>query len=98
MNAQPSDRALAEEAWQRSRETGSSFAFEFKLWKPDGEVFWLHISTQPMLGAKQETIGFIGTAHDVTEAVNRRVLSNQLIGLLDSRLCVKLTELSSTIP
>ena len=37
-----------------------------------------------MLGAKQETIGFIGTAHDVTEAVNRRVLSNQLIGLLDS--------------
>ncbi len=37
-----------------------------------------------MLGSKKETTGFIGTAHDVTEAVNRRVLSNQLIGLLDS--------------
>ena len=84
VNAQPSDRALAEEAWQRSRETGSAFGFEFKLWKPDGEVFWLNISTQPILGTQKEITGFVGTAHDVTEAVNRRVLSNQLIGLLDS--------------
>ena len=84
VNAQPSDRALAEEAWQRSRETGSAFGIEFKLWKPDGEVFWLNISTQPTLGSRNEITGFVGTAHDVTEAVNRRVLSNQLIGLLDS--------------
>ena len=84
MNAQPTDRAFAEEAWQRSRETGAAFGIEFKLWRPDGEVFWLNISTQPILGAKKEITGFVGTAHDVTEAVNRRVLSNQLIGLLDS--------------
>ena len=84
MNAQPSDRALAEEAWQRSRESGSAFGIEFKLWRPDGEVFWLNISTQPILGPKKEITGFVGTAHDVTEAVSRRVLSNQLIGLLDS--------------
>ena len=84
MNAQPSDRALAEEAWQRSRETSTPFSFDFTLWKVDGDVFWINMSTQPMLGSNQEVIGFIGTALDVTEAMNRRVLSNQLIGLLDS--------------
>lgn len=84
MNAQPSDRALAEEAWQRSRETSAPFSFDFTLWKVDGDVFWINMSTQPMLGPNNEVIGFIGTAHDVTEAMNRRVLNNQLIGLLDS--------------
>lgn len=38
------------------------------------------ISTQPLA----DNTGFVGTAHDVTDSVNRRVLSNQLIGLLDS--------------
>jgi diguanylate cyclase (GGDEF)-like protein/PAS domain S-box-containing protein len=79
-NAQPSDRAYAEEAWQRSRESGQPFSVEFRLWKPTGEAFWVGVSTQPL----PDNTGFIGTAHDVTDSVNRRVLSNQLIGLLDS--------------
>ena len=79
-NAQPSDRAYAEEAWQRSRESGQPFSVEFRLWKPTGEAFWVGVSTQQLA----DNTGFIGTAHDVTDSVNRRVLSNQLIGLLDS--------------
>ena len=50
------------------------------MWKPTGEAFWVGVSTQPLA----DNTGFIGTAHDVTDSVNRRVLSNQLIGLLDS--------------
>ena len=83
VNAQPAERSLAEAAWQRARENATPFTFEFRLWKPDGEVMWVHVSTQPQLGASSTIVGYVGTAHDVTEAVVKRVLSEQLVGLLD---------------
>jgi diguanylate cyclase (GGDEF)-like protein/PAS domain S-box-containing protein len=83
VNAQPAERSLAEAAWQRARENATPFTFEFRLWKPDGEVMWVHVSTQPQLGANSTITGYVGTAHDVTEAVVKRVLSEQLVGLLD---------------
>jgi len=83
VNAQPAERQLAEAAWQRSRETATPFTFEFRLWKPDGEVMWVHVSTQPQLGTNATITGYVGTAHDVTDAVVKRVLSEQLVGLLD---------------
>ena len=83
VNAQPAERSLAEAAWQRARETATPFTFEFRLWKPDGEVMWIHVSTQPQLGASSTITGYVGTAHDVTDAVVKRVLSEQLVGLLD---------------
>ena len=83
VNAQPAERSLAEAAWQRARENATPFTFEFRLWKPDGEVMWVHVSTQPQLGTNSTITGYVGTAHDVTEAVVKRVLSEQLVGLLD---------------
>ena len=83
VNAQPAERSLAEVAWQRARETATPFTFEFRLWKPDGEVMWVHVSTQPQLGTNSAITGYVGTAHDVTDAVVKRVLSEQLVGLLD---------------
>ena len=83
VNAQPAERSLAEAAWQRARETATPFTFEFRLWKPDGEVMWVHVSTQPQLGTNSMITGYVGTAHDVTDAVVKRVLSEQLVGLLD---------------
>jgi diguanylate cyclase (GGDEF)-like protein/PAS domain S-box-containing protein len=83
VNAQPAERQLAEAAWQRARETATPFTFEFRLWKPDGEVMWVHVSTQPQLGTNSTITGYVGTAHDVTDAVVKRVLSEQLVGLLD---------------
>ena len=83
VNAQPAERSLAEAAWQRARETATPFTFEFRLWKPDGEVMWIHVSTQPQLGTNSAITGYVGTAHDVTDAVVKRVLSEQLVGLLD---------------
>ena len=83
VNAQSAERSLAEAAWQRARENATPFTFEFRLWKPDGEVMWVHVSTQPQLGASSTIVGYVGTAHDVTEAVVKRVLSEQLVGLLD---------------
>jgi diguanylate cyclase (GGDEF)-like protein/PAS domain S-box-containing protein len=83
VNAQPAERSLAEAAWQRARENSTPFTFEFRLWKPDGEVMWVHVSTQPQLGTNSTITGYVGTAHDVTDAVVKRVLSEQLVGLLD---------------
>jgi len=69
VNAQPAERSLAEAAWQRARENSTPFTFEFRLWKPDGEVMWVHVSTQPQLGTNSTITGYVGTAHDVTDAV-----------------------------
>jgi diguanylate cyclase (GGDEF)-like protein/PAS domain S-box-containing protein len=44
---------------------------------------WVHVSTQPQLGTNSTITGYVGTAHDVTDAVVKRVLSEQLVGLLD---------------
>ena len=83
VNAKPSDRAIAEESWQRSRETNTTFSHEFQLTGNDGSTIWLHVATQPII-ERGEVIGFMGTASDVTESVSKRVLSERLVGILDS--------------
>ena len=83
VNAKPSDRAIAEESWQRSRETHTSFSHEFQLSANDGTTIWVHVATQPIV-ERGEIIGFMGTATDVTESVAKRVLSERLVGILDS--------------
>lgn len=84
VNAQPQERTAAERAWQLAKETHSPFNFEFRLWQPNGEAMWILISTQAQKNNAGVVIGYIGTAHDVSQAVNRRMLSEQLIGLLDA--------------
>ncbi len=83
VNALPAERSAAESAWKRAREAGVPFSFEFRLWKPDGEMMWVQLSTQPIIGPRSQIIAFVGTAHDATDAVVRRLLSEQLVGLLD---------------
>lgn len=82
-NAAPAERSAAEVAWQRARETAAPFSFEFRLWKPDGEISWIHISTQPIIGVSSQITAYVGTAHDATDSVVRRMLNEQLVGLLD---------------
>lgn len=83
MNAAPAERSAAEAAWQRARETGTPFSFEFRLWNLDGEMIWVHVSTQPIIGVSSQITAYVGTAHDATDSVVRRVLTEQLVGLLD---------------
>ncbi len=83
VNAAPAERAAAETAWQRAREMAAPFSFEFRLWNPAGEIVWIHISTQPIIGVSSQITAYVGTAHDATDSVVRRMLSEQLVGLLD---------------
>lgn len=83
VNAAPAERVAAEAAWQRARQTAAPFSFEFRLWKPDGEIMWVNVSAQPNVDTHSQIISYIGTAHDATDSVTRRILSEQLVGLLD---------------
>jgi len=83
-NAQPAERAAAEMAWERSRREQTPFSHEFRVWRPDGETVWVHVATQPVTDSTGSITGFVGTAVDVTESVERRALSEQLVGILDS--------------
>ena len=83
VNAKPADRAVAEESWQRSRETNTTFSHEFQLTSNDGATIWVHVATQPIV-ERGDVIGFMGTAVDVTDAVERRLLSERLVGILDT--------------
>ncbi|MEO8364402.1 MAG: EAL domain-containing protein [Ilumatobacteraceae bacterium] len=82
-NALPDERLAAETAWNRARESATPFSFEFRLWKLDGEMIWVQLATQPIIGVSSQITGYIGTAHDATDTVVRRLLSEQLVGLLD---------------
>ncbi len=84
VNAQPGERTAAERAWQLAKQTGSQFNFAFRLWQPGGQAVWILVSLQPKRDSSGRIVGYIGTAHDVTQAVTRRMLSEQLIGLLDA--------------
>ena len=84
VNAQPAERTAAERAWQLTKQTGAGFNFEFRLWQPNGDITWVLVSLQAQKNSSGVVASYIGTAHDVTQSVTRRVLSEQLIGLLDA--------------
>ncbi|NBP50194.1 MAG: phosphodiesterase [Actinobacteria bacterium] len=78
VNAQPSERAAAEAAWERSR-GGGPFSVEFRVLRRSGEEAWVQVATQPLADG-----GHVATAIDVTEAVARRTLNERLVGVLDA--------------
>ncbi len=46
-------------------------------------MIWVQLSTQPIIGPHSQITAYVGTAHDATDSVVRRLLSEQLVGLLD---------------
>jgi len=78
-NAQPTERAAAEVAWERGRRDGV-FSVQFRVLRRSGEEAWVHLATQPLA----DGTGHVATALDVTDAVARRTLSERLVGVLDA--------------
>ena len=64
------------------RNSGGTFAVEFRVGRATGESTWIQISTQPIVIDNILT-GYVGTAIDCTSLVTQRQLSDQLVGLLD---------------
>ena len=83
VNAAPAERAAAELAWEQTRQLGVAFTHEFRLLGADGDTRWISLHMEPVRDASSRLTGWVGTAADHTDAVTRRTLSEQLVGLLD---------------
>ena len=83
VNAAPAERAVAERAWEETRQIAGAFTHEFRLLSSDGDVRWISLHLEPVRDASGRVTGYVGTAADHTDMVTRRTLSEQLVGLLD---------------
>ncbi|MFZ1488909.1 MAG: EAL domain-containing protein [Ilumatobacteraceae bacterium] len=83
-NAHPGDRAAAELAWQRSADRGEPFTTDFRVWRPDGRLVWVRITTTVQHNPDGTPRGYLGIATDHTEYVRQRQLTDRLVHLLDA--------------
>ncbi len=81
-HAVPQVRTECERQWLAHRGDSAPFACEFPVPSPDGSTTWIRVNAAPQLDGGR-IIGWVGTAVDVTPAVEQSSLSDQLVGLLD---------------
>ena len=60
----PAILALRTEAWK----TGSSYGWEARFRRSDGEWLWIHANCAPRFDANGEVQGYVGMAVDITES------------------------------
>ena len=82
-NAHPGDRAAAELAWRRLRESGEPISTSFRVWTADGRLLWLRLDTSPKRDLFAQHVGYTGCVTDITREVHERQLSERLTGLLE---------------
>ena len=83
-NAHPGDRAAAELAWRRLRESGEPIVAKFRVWTSDGRLLWLRMDTKPKRDLFGQHVGYTGCITDITEEIHQRQLSERLTGLLEA--------------
>lgn len=81
-HASPAQRTECERLWLEHLRDGTPFSVDVPLVGPSGDTAWVRIATTPTLEGGRVT-GHVGTAVDVTPAVQQSSLSEQLVGLLD---------------
>ena len=81
-NALPHERTECEREWVRHLEDGGDFRVEFRVAGATGDATWIRVETRPIV-IDGEVTGHVGTAVNCTGDMDRRVLSDQLVGLLD---------------
>lgn len=82
-NAHPSDRADAEVRWSRAAEQQLSVSISFRVWNRDGRVRWIRIDASPVRDRFGRAVGYAGVAVDSTDTVDRGVLLDRLLGVVD---------------
>lgn len=81
-HAVPQVRTECERQWLAHRGDSAPFTCEFPVPSPDGLTVWVRVNAASQLDGGR-IIGWVGTAVDVTPAVEQSSLSDQLVGLLD---------------
>ena len=89
------DRIVAESV--AGEATLKPFILEGRYRRADGEWRWMRSESQPRLGPGGEHIGFIGVAHDVTEAREGAAALRRLNETLEKRVAERTADLSSAL-
>ncbi|MEO7398734.1 MAG: EAL domain-containing protein [Ilumatobacteraceae bacterium] len=82
-NAHPGDRAAAELAWRRLRESDEPVTTTFRVWTSNGRLVWLRLDTSPRTDLFGQLVGYVGCVTDISEEVHHHQLSERLTGLLE---------------
>ena len=85
-------RVLSEEP--RIEPSLKSVTVEARFHRGDGEWRWMRAESQPRWGVNGEHIGFIGVAHDVTEAHDARLTLTRLNETLERRVDERTAQLA----
>jgi diguanylate cyclase (GGDEF)-like protein/PAS domain S-box-containing protein len=88
VQARPAERARAEALWVDAQRREATCHVEVRIvplgGDPTHDETWIAFDAQPVADADGVVRRYVGTAHDVTDAVRQRTVSDQLIGLLDT--------------
>jgi PAS domain S-box-containing protein len=63
----PEDRERVFAAWELARTNMSPFQSEHRFQRPDGQVGWVVVQSQPEYGPDGDVLGHVGTLIDITE-------------------------------
>jgi PAS domain S-box-containing protein len=63
----PDDRDRVLEHWSACARGGHAFALEYRVPGPRGDVRWIRDRTAPVISARGELVGHVGTVEDITE-------------------------------
>jgi PAS domain S-box-containing protein len=74
-----------------------AFILEARYRRGDGEYRWLHSESQPRFGPAGEHIGFIGVAHDITEAKLAEAALREVNETLERRVEERTADLRSAL-
>lgn len=89
----PADQAMVEEKLQRAVTVGESYDYEYRIYRPDGELRWLAISSRVSLDESGHAVRLTGALHDITE----RKQAEEEIQRLNRDLKRRLDELQSLL-
>jgi hypothetical protein len=74
----PEDRQRIFTQWYQAAQENRLFQSEYRYRRPDGSVTWVLGQAAPEIGENGETIGYVGTVTDISEAKRDEVVRKQI--------------------
>jgi len=93
MRVHPDDRALVAEKLQKAVASGESYDYEYRIYRPDGALRWLGVSSQVTIDPTGRPVRLTGAIRDITE----RKQAEEEIQRLNRDLKRRLDELQSLL-
>ncbi|HET8752313.1 MAG TPA: MASE1 domain-containing protein [Gaiellaceae bacterium] len=87
----PEDRERARRIIDRAYESGEPFAFDHRVFLPDGNLRWLHGRGRVLRNAAGEAVRMAGTAQDITERKQIDQLRDTILATVSHELRTPLT-------